>query len=150
MRKLRDFHVLLLGPAEPPYSVLPWQRDFYDAFEAGTTHGIAGHGPAVEVLVAASVAALWETQRAPRVLMAVPKPLEKEMIQQLELLARRVFRIRRGGNILDVKALRDAFRKVLLGSRVMQIDAPDHWVACGFALDDPMPDWLRNGLMELP
>ena len=41
-----------------------------------------------------------------------------------------------------------AFKTVFYCSRLLQLpDQPESWTSYGFAREDPIPDWMRNGLL---
>lgn len=47
-----------------------------------------------------------------------------------------------------VHRLAEGIKHMMVGSRVLQLDnPPSRWVAFGFTVNDPVPEWLRDGLI---
>ncbi len=52
------------------------------------------------------------------------------------------------GRVLLAKLFGDAFKTVFYCSRLLQLpDQPESWTAFGFTREDPIPDWMRAGLL---
>jgi hypothetical protein len=121
------------------------QLTLYDQFPA--FRGLSGAAFDVEMFEATVVMALVQTVSA-KVYFFVPSSMEKEAIAALQNLAESIFaRIKTRKAVNQAKAVGKAFKAILIGHRLLQIDtAPERWVAFGFQKEDPIPGWLRDGL----
>lgn len=70
-------------------------------------------------------------------------------------VARRMFARLKGTNPIErrrgtVEKLSLALKHLMFGSRVLQMERePAHWAALGFQQTDPIPEWLRAGLVSV-
>jgi hypothetical protein len=85
----------------------------------------------------------------------VPASAEKWAIEQLNVSARRIFEKLKGmppaRRSLAAKQIGRFLKCIMMGSRVLQLEkGPERWVAFGFEKSDPIPDWLRDGLLDEP
>ncbi len=81
----------------------------------------------------------------------IPAIEEKWAVNKLGEIAKRMFGVLKAHKKVQVaKHLGRFFHAVLLGSRTLHLDqAPERWVAFGFDRDaDPIPDWMRDGLLD--
>ena len=93
-----------------------------------------------------------KTQPDPyRCYLFVPGSHEKWAVVQLRRFAEAVFKILKEKKAAGrAQIMGKAFHAVLLGCRVFHFtQAPDRWVAYGFAESDPMPDWMGSALTTI-
>ncbi len=72
------------------------------------------------------------------------------VVPKFRTSAKHIFdRLKRGKSVAAVKHVGDLFKGVMLGSQVFTLpQEPDRWVAFGFSKTDPIPDWMRNKLLD--
>jgi len=75
---------------------------------------------------------------------------ESWVVAEFKTAAKRIFgRLKTGKSVEAVKHVGTLFHQVMLGSQVFSLpNEPDYWVAFGFTRSDPVPEWLRNKLMD--
>lgn len=125
------------------------QKRLYNAFPA--RRGPLGSEHRDELFEAVLVMALVQTvSTSSKVYFFVPASTEGMALEALKTFAERVFAgIKQRKAVTQAKAMGKAFKAILLGHRVLQMDeAPERWVAYGFAANDPMPAWLAQGLVQ--
>jgi hypothetical protein len=132
------------------------QRRIYDAYPG--TRGLSDRGLDEETFESVLVMAL--TQTLPRAnsepfkcYFFVPASVEKWAIEQLNVRAKRIFAhlkpLKGERKVLAARQLGSFFHCILMGSRVLQLEqGPERWVAFGFDKTDPIPEWLREGLLD--
>ncbi len=95
--------------------------------------------------------------KMPNVYLFVPPSLEGWAAQQLKNIAARMFdickhqaKVNREYGVAKAKLIANAYRHVLLGSRLnVATTPPDHWVAFGFEREQDLPDWVLPTLIPL-
>lgn len=158
--KLTTRHAQLLN--RPPttdqlelYAEAPVKRGFT------SPHGLTDEQEA-RLFEAVFVLALNQTfvrvgEKMPNVYLFVPPNMESWAAQQLRTIAVKMFDIckaqtreNRGAGIAKAKLIGEAYRHVLLGSRVSAATTPpDHWAAFGFASGPDVPEWVMSALIPL-
>jgi len=130
------------------------QARLYSAFPQARGYSSSALDP--ERFDATLIMALVQTYRKgtlptnPDVLFFVPASHEQWAIGTLKESITRMFTCLKGQHRQDVaKTLSALFKHIHLGNRVLQfVDAPARWAAFGFTDADPIPAWLRSGLVE--
>jgi hypothetical protein len=126
-------------------------RKLYHAFPSA--RGVSFRGKDYAALPAIIVMAIAQTQirtsTKDTVLIYTPKLCEKWALNGLEQAARRVMRCKKEGESRGM-FVRDMFGRVFVSHRFLGTQEPDGWVAIGLCRDAPLPDWLRNKLIEVP
>lgn len=148
-----DLHVVLLG--EEPTEV---QRALYESGKMG----FSDKSFDTDQFMAVSVLTLQKTMRVSiyrpeRVIMLVAPSHDKWTMEQLDKLASRFLGTlktapgSKEGRIRFVKLIGECFKKILVGSRLLQLpEVPDAWTSFGFSRVDLIPDWMREGLRDGP
>ena len=90
-----------------------------------------------------------------RVVLLVPPLKDKWAIEQLDVISERMFRhmkkmpgtsMARGN---AAKMVGGWFKVLFVMSRLLQLpEQPDAWTSFGFSKEDPIPDWMREGLLS--
>lgn len=158
--KLTTRHVQLLNRPPTPdqlelYGEAPAKRGFT------TPHGLTDEQES-RLFEAVFVLALNQTlvqagEKMPKVYLFVPPNMESWAGQQLRNIAVKMFDIckaqtreNREAGIAKAKLIGEAYRHVLLGSRLTAATTPpDHWAAFGFASGPEVPDWVMPALIPL-
>jgi len=118
------------------------QRSLYVA--AGRGYNTSGLDE--ERFLAVFILALGSAQKG-LVVVAVPKALEKAVLQAMEFWARKILRRFRGQEI-PVKAFTERVKKLRMANRLLiQMEEPERWVAIGLTKDDLVPQWLQSKLV---
>lgn len=90
-----------------------------------------------------------------RVVLLVAPTHEKWVMEQFDKAARRIY-----GNFKKLagaqsrtelaKLFGNCFAAVFVGSRLLQLpEMPEAWTSFGFTKEDPIPDWMRDGLLSV-
>jgi len=158
--KLATRHAQLLNQPPTPdqlelYAEVPAKRGFT------SPHGLTDAQES-RLFEAVFVLALNQTfvrvgEKMPNVYLFVPPNMESWAAQQLRGIAVKMFDIcksqtreNRQAGVAKAKLIGEAYRHVLLGSRVaVGTTPPDHWAAFGFASGPDVPDWIMSALIPL-
>lgn len=145
------FHMALLG-IDQGRTAVPFQLtdEAQRLYDAHAEHDIRGFddapGEDAEQFLATFVLGLSMTGGEHMVVLAVPRPYTDWAFTQTKIIARHVFRTRRG-NTAAIIGLRKAFQQINVVSRVLQIPEPERWVAFGFRNQGPIPAWMKGRLL---
>lgn len=126
----------------------------YAAFPGA--RGVSDHEKDETVFEAVLIMALVQTyprhQRPDpfKCYLFIPASIEKWAVTTLGSCAKRMFDLLKSKKEVKVaQHLGAFFHSVLIGSRVLHLDQePDRWVCFGFERTDPIPDWMRNALLD--
>ncbi len=148
MPDLAKFHEELLGSHVVRTAR---QKALYEAFDAG----VRGYSKEYceedlnqEEAVAAIILGLYQTQGKFQVLVFVPPVLTTWYIEQIQLVARRAFKVR-AKSPQGVRACLQAFKCMLRVERVFQVGTePERWTMFGFSSTGMTPPWAANKLLE--
>ena len=147
---LTDFHQMLTGEAPGQIAA---------SFYATGKSGFSDKTLDAERFAAVAVLTLFKTtrtsmERPDRVVMLVPPSADKWVISQLDGVSAMV--CEHCKKIPGTKEARtrlarmigDWFKVLFVASRALQLpEQPEAWTSFGFSIDDPIPDWMRDGLM---
>ena len=146
-----DLHRVLL--AEEPTE---GQQILYDSGKMG----FSDKSFDTDQFMAVCVLTLQKTMRVSmyrpeRVIMLVAPTHDKWALEQFDLVAGRFLGTlkrapgSKAGRIQFVKLIGECFKKILVGSRLLQLpEVPDAWTSYGFSRGDLIPDWMREGLRD--
>jgi hypothetical protein len=91
-----------------------------------------------------------------RVALLVAGTHEKWVIDQFDKEAREIFSNfktmpgTQKSRAALAKLFGNCFKAVFVGSRLLQLpEAPEAWTSFGFSDQDPIPDWMREGLLTV-
>lgn len=118
-----------------------------------TLRGYASSALNLPYLQATIVLGLSQTymlhpERMTKTAFLVSPTAEKWALEQLDLILREIFdQCRQTGNLRVAQYLGAALKHFLIGNRILQIEEPTRWVAFGFDLDMPLPDWMKDSLL---
>lgn len=105
--------------------------------------------------IVALTQAMGEKARFNRTYLFVPSSMVNWVNEQTGLVARSMFGRLKGRDTPEKRRkvcehLGASLKMMLVGSRVLQMDAPpSHWMAFGFKVSDPVPEWLRDALLPV-
>lgn len=117
------------------------------------SHGYKGHDQDLSRLQASLVLGIAQTYPSggdsfQRVLFVYPSFMDEWVTDQIANTVKGiVVNLVQQDRIPAAKVVKNALDKLLLGSRVLQIEEPPRWVAFGFDQDDLVPEWLKQGLL---
>jgi hypothetical protein len=133
----------------------------YRAFPAA--RGYSSRLPDDILFEAVLILALFQARRVnkekdrPKVYFLVPAPMESWVTSQLKGDVRRIFKHLKSGGVRPeahvnaVKEVGALFHQIMLGSQAFALPSePERWVAFGFSKLDPIPDWMRPKLLDIP
>jgi len=119
--------------------------------------GFSSDAPTPEDFAAAFVVALMQVLWAQDGLLKesfilVPAHKIAWANDQLSTVTRQMFARWKGRGTVEerkriVGKLSRAFGHLMVGSRVLQMGEPARWVAVGFRVEDPVPDWMKAALL---
>jgi hypothetical protein len=133
--------------------------DFQQAFYASKKLGFSDKIANEEKFIAVAVLTLSKTMRVhlrkpERVVLFVAPVHDKWVVDQLDKIARKAFNSvkKLGGSTAGraelAKVIGECFKCLFVGSRLLQLpEMPEAWTSFGFSKDDPIPDWMRDGLL---
>jgi len=143
-----DFHQALYGEHIPTEG-----RELYKAYEESQHCGISDTSLSLPRFQAALVLALYQIKQtrstSEYIYLVVPKVHEPWTIVKFGSLAGAAFKIRRG-DTEGVRAVRDMFRRIRVGTKPFLLNDSCLWSAFGFSHLDPLPSWMSPRLKCLP
>lgn len=153
---LEKFHENLLGtgPNHSQYMLSDVHRKLYTSFASGRRGYLLSPNVPREnfdKFLATFVLALYQTTipTPDNVSMVVARAVERWSIDQLKMIVRHVFSIRKNQTRASVKPLEEALNRLHLGSRVLHIpEGPPRWVSYGYHSNDILPPWMRCNLIK--
>lgn len=146
-----DAHMLLTGkPPDAAHTLL---------YESGKA-GFSDKGLDKDRFLAVAVLTLQKIMRTgllkpSRAVLYIAPSHDKWAIEQLDAVSRLTFDAikNRGGSAKGRNALATAvgncFKMLFVGgNRLLQVnEVPQAWTSFGFSKEDPIPDWMRDGLL---
>ena len=122
--------------------------------EFPTFRGFSVEIPTPGQFEACCVLALMETRKEARCLLLVPANHTEAVTARLSSFFQTLIRNWWGVGAPDVRRnmlqkLGKSCDRIMMGSRVLQMAEPPHWVAVGFRQEDPSPDWLKRALLPV-
>lgn len=136
-------HQVLFG-SEPT----PLQRRIYDAFPQ--YRGISSSEQNPEVMQAIILLALTFGHFSERVYVFAPPMYEAWVLEQFSRAADQILTVCRNNPNSGALArgYGKLFHKVAFTGKVLQFQQdPEKWLACGFAVSDPIPEWMSKALL---
>ena len=151
------FSTKIKGEHVPPeFHLTQRMLKLYEGFESGA-RGFSNQAPRPELFLATLVVAIRQVclpdetkpkvPKFSRVIFATARPVNSWVLEQIEHIARYVFRQRRG-DAAGVHYLRETFHRLVMGSRILQLPKPERWAAFGYSNDDPLPEWAKGHLID--
>jgi hypothetical protein len=123
------------------------QQHHLDFFESGA-RGYNTRAIEDDKVVTVLVKALYMTMGTKTaIVIATPRSLEKQTLQEISNHARRIVR-RFKGKDRQVKRIVTAIKRLRIASRLLS-DQPALWVSIGYCEEDPVPQWLREKLWTM-
>lgn len=113
--------------------------------------GISDRSLDPEVMEAIVVQALVTGTVKDRVFIYAPPAHEAWVMQQFDSIASVIFEIVKTTPFPKKYAMAYGmmFQKIAFMGRVLQVPSePAHWLSFGFVKSDPVPDWLKDRLLE--
>jgi hypothetical protein len=107
----------------------------------------------LEKFEATVLLALMAGAKAERVIFCAPQAHESWVIAQFNDVASIVFDgckkvENKQKRVAIAKLYSSLFSKISITGRLLQLPAePAHWMSFGFAVDDPIPEWVSNRLL---
>jgi len=124
------------------------QKLFYSKFPE--YRGVSDQFLDAEILEAVFIAALTFGTFDDRVCVFAPIMHESWILDQFKRVAKVIFQgcHRAQDKVKTAEGYKRMFGKILLGGRFLQLPKePSHWVAFGFTMDDPIPEWMKKRLL---
>lgn len=153
MQDYTRFHQNLLGidPEKTPlnFRLSPVHQRIYSEAEKGKHGSLFAHQAASledwDHFLATFIIAYAQTKDG-QVFFAVSASAQKWALQQVNVVARRIFASRKGSPKPMLHRLYQSFQLLSIGSNILQITEPPRWVAYGFHDKDVLPPWMRGKL----
>ena len=89
-----------------------------------------------------------------RVVLLMPPTHDKWVVNEFDNFSQVAFKSIKNhpgtpqGRAKMAKLFGSAFKMIFYSSRLLQLpDQPTSWTSFGFSKDDPIPDWMRDGLV---
>jgi hypothetical protein len=114
--------------------------------------GFSDRSKSDEILEAVVLLALTMDKKADRVYLLAPVQYEDWVLEKFNSVADTIF----GGckkhpkGVALAKFYASLFKRIGIFGRLLQLtEEPRHWVSFGFAVDDPLPAWMRERLLQI-
>jgi hypothetical protein len=124
------------------------QTYFYSRFPE--YRGISDRSLDAEILEAVLIAALTFGTFDDRVCVFAPIVHESWVLDQFNQIVGIIFKscYKASDKNKVAKGYVRMFKKILLAGKFLQLpEEPPHWVSFGFAVDDPIPEWMQKRLL---
>jgi hypothetical protein len=124
------------------------QTYFYSRFPE--YRGVSDRSLDAELLEAVLIAALTFGTYDDRVCVFAPIVHESWVLDQFNQIAGIIFGTcyKAPDKVKVAEGYKRMFKKILLAGKFLQLpEEPSHWVSFGFAVDDPIPEWMQKRLL---
>ena len=159
-----DSGVYLLMTATPTHRLLtgedplPIQEKLYESGKFGYSDKALDEDRFLGVAVMTLHKTTRDGRHKPpsRVVLLVPPAQDKWVLEQLDRISAKTFKHLK--HLPGTKPSRDRvsimigewFKVLFVMSRLLQLpEQPEAWTSFGFSKEDPIPDWMRDGLLTL-
>jgi hypothetical protein len=150
--RLHRLHVTLLGGSSVHEAHARLYRAFPSSlgFASKQTDGVLFQ--AVLILALSQAGKAGGEKDLHKVYFLTPQNLaDGWVLEEFKSSAKRIFdRLKTGRSVEAVKHVGQLFHQVMVGSQIFSLPKePERWVAFGFSRADPIPDWMREKLLDL-